>query len=474
VTTSQSNDGERSPRRIIVVGLDCAAPELVFEAWRDDLPTLGRLMREGVWGRLESTIPAITVPAWSAMMTGKDPGQLGFYGFRNRKDHSYDGLAMANARSVRQPRLWHVLSDAGLRVGAIGVPQTYPVAPVNGHMVSCFLTPNARSEFTYPPELKAEISGWIDGDEFLVDVPNFRSDDKDRILADIYRMADQHFTVCERLLEREQYDFFMTVDMGVDRIHHAFWKYMDPKHPKHEPGNRFQSAIHDYYVHIDRRVGRLLELAGEDVTTFVVSDHGAKAMLGGICINEWLIEHGWLVLEETPEKPTPLERCKVDWSRTKAWGEGGYYGRLFFNVAGREPEGVIAPEDYEAERSRLVAELSELTDHEGKPLRVDAYKPEEVYAEVTNVAPDLILYFGELDWRSVGSVGIGSVWTFENDTGPDDANHAQHGIFILHDPSAPGGGEELEGLRLYDVTPTILSMLDLPVPEGIRGEVIAR
>ena len=66
------------------------------------------------------------------------------------------------------------------------------------------------------------------------------------------------------------------------------------------------------------------------------------------------------------------------------------------------------------------------------------------------------------------------MWTFENDTGPDDANHAQHGIFILRDPSDPGGGEELDGLRLYDVTPTILTMLDLPVPEGIRGEVIAR
>jgi predicted AlkP superfamily phosphohydrolase/phosphomutase len=284
--------------------------------------------------------------------------------------------------------LWQVLSDAGLRVGAIGVPQTYPVAPVNGHMVSCFLTPNARSQFTFPPELKSEITGWIDGDEFLVDVPNFRSEDKDRILVDIYRMADQHFTVCERLLERERYDFFMTVDMGVDRIHHAFWKYMDPKHPKHEPGNRFEAAIHDYYVHIDRRVGRLLELAGDDTTVFVVSDHGAKAMLGGVCINEWLIAHGWLVLEETPTTPTPLERCSIDWSRTRAWGEGGYYGRLFLNVAGREPQGVIAPEDYEAERSRLVEELSALTDHEGKPLQVDAYRPEDVYAEVTNVAPE--------------------------------------------------------------------------------------
>jgi len=473
IATNGTN-GSATGRRVVVIGLDCAAPELVFDAWRHDLPTIDSLMSRGCFARLESTIPAITVPAWSAMMTGRDPGQLGFYGFRNRRDHTYDGMVMANAKSVTTPRLWSVLSDAGMKVGAIGVPQTYPVQPVNGHMVSCFLTPNARSQYTWPAELRDDISEWIDGDEFLVDVPNFRSDDKDRILADIYRMADQHFTVCEQLVERERYDFFMTVDMGVDRIHHAFWKYMDPKHPKHEPGNRFQSAIHDYYVHIDGRIARLLERIGEDAVVFVVSDHGAKAMMGGICVNEWLIEKGWLTLKEQPSEPTPLERCQIDWSKTKAWGEGGYYSRVFLNVEGREPEGIIDPDDYERERKTLAEALGTITDPDGVEIGVDAYRPEDVYAEVTNVAPDLIVYFGGLDWRAVGSVGLGSTWTFENDTGPDDANHAQHGIFILHDPANPAGGTRMDDLAVYDVAPTILTMLGQPVPEGIRGKVIAR
>jgi predicted AlkP superfamily phosphohydrolase/phosphomutase len=74
----------RPPRRLFVFGLDCAAPELVFERWRDDLPTLSRLMRQGYWGRLRSCIPAITVPAWSVMLSSRDPGVLGIYGFRNR------------------------------------------------------------------------------------------------------------------------------------------------------------------------------------------------------------------------------------------------------------------------------------------------------------------------------------------------------------------------------------------------------
>lgn len=458
-------------RRMLVVGLDCAAPELVFDAWRDDLPTINRLMSRGVFGRLESTIPAITVPAWACMMTGRDPGQLGFYGFRNRADYSYDRMTIANAKAVPFPRVWDVLSAAGRRVAAIGVPQTYPVQPVNGHMVSCFLTPSAQSQYTYPPELKEEIAGWIDG-EFLVDVPNFRSDDKDQILADIYRMAEQHFLVCRRLLERDSYDYFMTVDMGVDRIHHAFWKYMDPSHPKYEPGHRFARAIHDYYVFIDGQIADLLDRVDSDTIVLVVSDHGGKAMVGGVCINEWLIREGYLKLMQYPDVVTSIEKCAIDWSQTRAWGAGGYYGRLFMNVAGREPQGVIAPEAYERERALLMERLAGIADPDGRNIGTVAFRPEDVYREVHNVPPDLVIYFGNLDWRSVGSVGSRSIWTFENDTGPDDANHAQFGIFILYDPRNPGGGQQLDALQIYDVAPTLLRLLGQPVPQGIRGRVI--
>lgn len=468
---SQQTSNGNGQRRMVVIGLDCAAPELVFDAWRADLPTLNRLMTDGSYGTLESTIPAITVPAWACMMTGRDPGQLGFYGFRNRADYSYERMSIANGKAVTYPRVWNLLSDAGKRVATIGVPQTYPVQPINGQMVSCFLTPSAKSQYTHPPELKQEIAGWI-GDEFLVDVPNFRSENKDRILSDIYRMAEQHFTICRRLLQRERYDYFMTVDMGVDRIHHAFWKYMDPAHPKHVPGNRFQQAIHDYYVFIDQQIAALLEYVDDDTIVLVVSDHGGKAMVGGLCINEWLIREGYLVLKEYPSQVVPIEKCEIDWARTKAWGAGGYYGRLFMNVAGREPNGIIAPKDYERERALLIEKLAAITDPDGLNIGTIAFKPEDVYNEIHNVPPDLIIYFGNLSWRSVGSVGSAGVWTFENDTGPDDANHAQHGIFIHYDPRQPGGGKRLNGLKIYDIAPTVLQSLGQPVPAGIRGTAI--
>ena len=59
-------------QKVLVIGLDCAAPQLVFDMWRDQLPNLRRLMENGIYGQLMSCIPAITVPAWSSMFSGKD------------------------------------------------------------------------------------------------------------------------------------------------------------------------------------------------------------------------------------------------------------------------------------------------------------------------------------------------------------------------------------------------------------------
>ncbi len=457
-------------RRLLVIGLDCAAPELIFERWRDHLPTLSKLMKRGVFGLMESCIPAITVPAWACMMSSRDPGQLGIYGFRNRADRSYQNMTTATARSLNVPRLWDLLGAAGKRVGVIGVPMTYPVSPVNGELVSCFLTPGVRSQYTHPPELKEDIARWIEG-EFLMDVPNFRSEDKAAILRDIYRMAEQHFTVCKQLLARNTYDFFMMVDMGVDRIHHSFWKDMDPRHPKHQPGSPFANAIYDYYRYIDSQIAELLALVDDQTIVLVISDHGGKVMMGGFCLNEWLIREGYLVLEEYPATPSPLERCKVDWHKTVAWGSGGYYGRLFLNVAGREPDGVIPVEKVEQVRAEISAKLMALTDHTGALMTNRVYRPEEIYRETRGIPPDLLIYFDDLSWRSVGTVGTGQLYTFENDTGPDDANHAQQGMFILVDPVHPGDGREVAPLSIYDVAPTLLMLLGQSIPASMIGRV---
>jgi predicted AlkP superfamily phosphohydrolase/phosphomutase len=154
-----------------------------------------------------------------------------------------------------------------------------------------------------------------------------------------------------------------------------------------------------------------------------------------------------------------------------AWGDGGYYGRLFLNVRGREPQGVVDPERYEEVRGELARKLEAMPGPDGRPLGNVVIRPEDAYPDVRGVAPDLIVYFGDLEWRSVGQVGTGQVFTYENDTGPDGANHDRTGVFVLAGvPGQPTG--RCQGLRLVDVGPTILSLYGLEPPEGAQGRTL--
>ncbi len=460
-----------SRRRCLVIGLDCAEPSLVFNRFRDEMPNLKRLAAAGVWGQLESVTPPITVPAWMCSMTSQDPGQLGVYGFRNRADYSYEKMTTANSRSMNAPAVWDYIGRAGKQSYMVGVPPSFPPKPVNGGMIGCFLSPSTNSKYTYPESLREEIARVAPN--YMVDVPNFRTDDKAWLLGKIYEMTESHFTVVRHLLKEKPWDFLMSVEIGVDRLHHGFWKYHDAEHPKHEPGNPFVHSIHDYYVWLDQQIGRLLEVVDDDTSVIVMSDHGAKRMDGGLCLNEWLVREGYLVLEEQPREIVPLEKVRVNWAKTRAWGSGGYYGRVFLNVQGREPQGLIPPSDYERVRDELIDRLSHIPDAQGRALATRALKPQDIYRSVKNIPPDLIVLFGDLYWRAVGSLGLNTLYTFENDTGPDDANHAQMGMFIYYDPKRQLGGRELQGVRLYDIAPTVLAAMGQPVPAEMIGRVIA-
>ncbi len=459
--------GEKQ-QRVMVIGLDCAPPEHVFDEYADDIPNLTKLRENGLYGPLESITPPITVPAWMCMMTSKDPGTLGIYGFRNRKDHTYDGLSFATSWAVKEPTVWDILSEAGKESIVMSVPPSYPPKPLKGVQVGCFLTPNDDADYTYPKELKEEMKNAAG--EYIFDIRNFRTDDTQYILDEAYKMTESKFRNADWLLANKPWDFFMMVEMGPDRLNHGIWSFIDPKHPRYEEGNPYRESLREYYRFLDGKIGELLDRhADDDTAILVVSDHGAKAMVGGVCFNEWLHNEGYLGLNgDLPNEVTPLNKMELDWSKTKAWGDGGYYGRLFLNVEGREPNGVVPKAEYDKVRDELIAKIEAMVDHEGNPMGNKALKPEEIYESNNGVAPDLIVIFGELRWRSVGSLGHGSTYTFENDTGPDEANHAEKGIFILNNAPGQATGTK-DGLHLWDVHSTILDIFGLQPAQGALG-----
>jgi len=440
--------------KILVLGLDCAAPEILLG--RDDLPHFRQLMEVGCFGRLESVIPPITVPAWMCMATSQDPGSLGVYGFRNRIDHSYAGLGIANSKSIQELAIWDQVAREGKRACIIGVPPNYPPRKTSGLSVGCFLTPDTtKNVYTHPPHIGAEIQQLVG--EYPVDVKGFRTERKDWLRDEIFAMSRKQFEVVRHYLKQGNWDYFQFVDIGLDRVHHGFWSYYDTQHRHYMPGNPYESVIPDYYRHLDAELGKILELLDGETALLVVSDHGAQRLDGGFCVNEWLVQQGLLVLNEYPSQVTAFDKLNVDWDRTKVWSEGGYYARVFMNIKGREPQGIIEPADYEQFRNELKQKFLALPDDRGQPMESLVFTPQEVYKNIRNVAPDLIVHFGGLYWRSIGSVGHSSLYLQENDTGPDDCNHAQFGAFILAAPNCPLRGE-LTGAHLLDVAPTLLEL----------------
>lgn len=462
--------------KVVVIGIDCMTPQLLFDKWLDELPTFKRLCEAGTWGRLKSVNPPITVPAWSCMMSGYKPAQLGLYGFRHRVIGTYDDLYFATSKYVNKPRAWQLINDAGYTAAILGVPQTFPMKKVKGIAVSGFLATDTDSVFTFPDKLREELEE-VCGEPYMLDVPNFRSDDRDRILADIDKLMRQRFKVFRHFIENRPQDFMMMVEMGCDRIHHAFWAFIDPEHPRYVPGNKYENVVLDFYKGLDEEIAQTLELLDEDTEVFVVSDHGARPMVGGFAINDWLVDQGLLVLKGDIEPGTRISPGIIDFEKTRVWAWGGYYARIFVNVAGREPHGMIAPEELDAFLTDLTSKIEALDWEDGSSMGNKVIRPDDLTeGGAQGDKPDLMVYFGDLKYRSIGSVGYDSYYQELNDTGPDDANHDHYGIFVHTTTNRLAAGESgpgmREGLQLIDIGPTVVSRFGASVAEDAAGKPI--
>ena len=448
--------------KLIVFGLDCVPPTLLFEKWKDKLPVMKNIIDGSAYGSLRTIMPPITIPAWMSMLTSKNPGRLGCYGFRSRKGYSYSDIQIANSSTIKERKVWEILGDNHKKVILVGIPQTYPPYSVNGILVSGFMTPSVDANYTFPEEIKEDIKAVV-GD-YKVDVKDFRTDRKDYLKAQILDMTERRFKLFRHLLRENEWDFAMMVEMGTDRIHHAFWKYLDPTHRKYTPDSPHSDVILDYYKLIDEKIGEILDLIPEKTGIMIVSDHGAKKMDGCFAINEWFSKNGYLKLKSYPHKPERFSNLDIDWRNTSAWGWGGYYGRIFINLKTRERYGNVDRDDYEKT-------INEIKDGimEDAPKGTIVKKPDELYPEVKGNPPDLMAFFGDLYYRSISSVGYNKYITDENDTGPDDAMHDYNGVFVLKNSN---NAKKLQNLNIKDVAPTILDYFGITPPEDMEGKVI--
>jgi predicted AlkP superfamily phosphohydrolase/phosphomutase len=458
-----------SRRRLLVLGLDAVPPEFLFDRFLPRMPRLKSVIDRSTYGTLLSTDPPITVPAWAVMFTGMDPGSLGLYGFRHRRPGSYTEMYTPTPQMLSAPPLWSILSRLGRRVAVIGMPPGYPPPAVNGVYISDFLTPDGAKDFVTPASLAPEIEAAAGGYEFDI---TFRAEDRARVERELFAMTRKRWAVARHLWQKEPWDLFAIHEIGTDRLHHAFWKYFDVTHPRFVPNSEFADVADRYYELLDQEIGALLDLVPDEVGILIASDHGSMAMHGCFCINQWLEQEGYLHLKSHPSKPgTPFEEAEVDWDRTVAWGAGGYYARVFLNIRGREPQGILAASDAPALVEKMTRALQRIERPDGSPLGVRVLEPARIYRTVRGDPPDLMLYFGDLRWRSAGTLGHPGLFLTENDTGPDDAVHSFDGVFALAGPGVRTK-EHLPPQQIIDIAPTLLKFFGIDVPPTTQGRPI--
>ena len=452
------------PRPVVVLGLDCVPPVLAFDRYRHAMPTLTRLVEAGLSGPLRSTTPPITLPAWACMTSGRDPGELGLYGFRARSLGTYE-QTIASSQHVRVKRTWDYVGEAGHRVAAMFVPPSCPPTPVRGTMLSCFLHPG-EGPVSFPVSTGEALEQ--QHGRYLPDVKEFRTSDKGRVLEQLYEMTGQHFAMVRSVLARERPTFGVSVEIGPDRLHHALWAHIDESDPRHDRSSPWRSEGERYYRFLDEQVASVLEVLPSDVVVMVVSDHGARPMLGAVRLNELLLRAGWLAFHQPPRRGDGLNLDAVDWSRTRAWASGGYCGRFFLNVAGREPSGIVPPCEVERTLEELETLVRTVLHPDGSPLPCEFVRPTDFYRAARGLAPDAMVFFDDLSYRALGSFdGEDFLVTRDNDRGPDGCNHDWHGIFVMSGKDLPTG--RIPELSIYDVNATVLGLLGIRGPQDLLG-----
>ncbi len=505
--------------RLIIIGLDGATFDLI-KPWAADgkLPTLARLMQDGVHGNLESTLPPVTSPAWPTFMTGKNPGKHGVFDFIRPRAGSFD---MVNASQIHGQLLWEILSEAGYSVGVLNVPITYPPRKVNGYMVPGLLSPD-QGKTVYPADFLKPYEAEL-GKYRLTPNVQYKPGNEDEFIADIHDLIDTQLRYALRLMQDHPTDVLMLHFLASDNGSHALWRFMDKAHPRYDPAlaEKYGGALQKLYQHLDQAVAAVVDQAQSTavsgqrsaVDVIVMSDHGFGPLHRTINLNILFLEKGLMFL-----KPKLFTRLRywafrhgltpagvykvlsklglqnitarvsrkarnevvgkflsfedVDWSRTIAYAMG-HVGQIYINLKGREPFGIVEPDRYTAARQKVIDALNTLIDPDtGKPM-VDRIIPREeaAHGPYADQGADLHLILD--DYKTIAFplfATEGRVLTPQ--IRGDSGCHRLYGIFIGNG-AAFEKGNSISNARIIDLAPTILHILDVPVPDDMDGRVLS-
>ncbi|MBU1699884.1 MAG: alkaline phosphatase family protein [Candidatus Eisenbacteria bacterium] len=456
--------------KILVIGLD-GATWSILDPWIEagDLPNLAQFRSDAAWGDLSSIIPYLSPPAWTSAITGVNPGRHGIFDFQRRLPQG-NIIITETAGNRKAAPIWKMLEGKGKRSAFINIPMTDPPEEMDGVMVSGF--PHVdKVLYTYPPELEKELQGYI-LDEMEM---NLVAGKEDSIRTHIRDVMEARWTAVQKIYQKEDWDLFWVVFTAVDRVQHMFWRFMDPLDARNEEDEvvRYRDVVHDLWVRMDAIIGEFLAMAGPQDYILFVSDHGFGPIRRELRVKPYI--------EQQTLSSVLRENSKEIYCLHPSDGE-----RLYVRVKGRDPNALLTRERQLEIRDELKRVLDAAKDPlTGEAILSASYTKDSAFrGPYSDKGPDLTLipstgYY--VVWEDLirASLGEAGAETPEEAVGTVSFSlsgwHEMEGIYLLQGRDVAKGRQDRFNSRrhnLMDVTPTLLYLLGVEVPEGLDGAVM--
>jgi len=355
-----------------IIGLDGVPIHLLEDlAQRGVMPHMKELIKQGCLMKMRSSLPANSAASWSSMITGTNPGTHGVYGFTDFIPGTYT-LSYYSSHKLKATPFWR--TELEKRVLVINLPAAYPAQPLNGAMITGFVSPQLEKA-VYPCDLFPRLRD--DGYEVDVDSSLFEKSIP-LFFQKLRETLDQRTRALDHLLEKDGYDLLFFVVTGTDRVEHHLWDaYANETHDLHTDFLGFFNKVDDAIAHVVSKLG-------PDAPLMMLSDHGMGPAETAVNLNTLLREEGHLVTGDNPRK-----NYNNILQGTRAFASEST--KIYLNHVDRFPRGSVKPEDARQVQEELVDLLSGLRRSGSKVVKAVHLKQDVFTGPEAGNAPDLVV-----------------------------------------------------------------------------------
>jgi len=504
---------------VYTIGLDGVPPNLIQDGIDSGrLPTFQKMKENGANGFTKSTVPPVSMMAWSTFATGKEPGNHGVFNFLMKGEDSYESTFADSSllKSTATP-VWEYLDSRGLQTGVMNIMPGFPASKTSGFHITDHITTPSDGDFAFPPQLQSEIEEKTNSFQ-LGPLTGFTGDSEaslESYVDQFFKIEHERVDVVKSLIEDYNCPAMFLVFSAPDVFLHEIGHLLDPQHPEYP--KEIPEAYSDLPIQLlelfDDFLEWLTERMSETDILLVLSDHGHGPIYEAVNLNAWLYQSGYLSLDSSPltqlkqfgynhiypKAETIMKKLKVyhqvkrtlardsggdsgidlakfltisqddiDWKETQAFTVAGD-GQIYINTT-EHPNGIISPADYEEFRSQLIKDIEDMKHTKtGESIIDEALKGEDVYgSEYSGTRPDIVC-IPNPKYRITFPQTMQSDSFLVSPQKPagHSSKEEQYGIFYAY-------GDQVDTISditmsLADYAPTVMGALGMPIPKGMDG-----